>query len=53
MSAGAYGYAMASKLQLPAAAGASPGARDAAYVISERECYEDLTRQEKIPPFLS
>ena len=53
MSAGAYGYAMASNYNSRPRAAQVLVKDNTPYLICQRECYEDLTRQEQIPEFLS
>ena len=52
MSAGAYGYAMSSNYNSRPRPAEVLVRGDTPYLISQRECYEDLIRQEQIPPFL-
>jgi len=52
MSAGAYGFAMASNYCSRPRAAAVMVSRDRYHVIRHRETYEDLVRRESIPPFM-
>ncbi|HNR13847.1 MAG TPA: diaminopimelate decarboxylase [Thermodesulfobacteriota bacterium] len=52
MSSGAYGYAMASNYNSRPRPAEILIAGDTSHLIAKREIYEDLIRQERIPPFL-
>ena len=52
MSAGAYGFSMSSNYNSRRKAQEVLVAKDKAYVIRKRDQYEDLIRNEGIPPFL-
>jgi diaminopimelate decarboxylase len=52
MSAGAYGYVMASNYNSRPRPAEVLVKEDTPHVISQRECYEDLIRQQQIPLFL-
>ncbi len=52
MSAGAYGFAMASNYNSRVRAAEVMVKEDEYYVVREREIYEDLTVKESIPQFL-
>lgn len=53
MSAGAYGYAMASNYNSRPRPAEVLVAGDTSYIINQRECYEDLMQHEVIPEFLA
>ena len=52
MSAGAYGFSMSSNYNARPRAEEVMVVKDRAFVIRKREVYEDLARNELIPPFL-
>jgi len=52
MSAGAYGYVMASNYNSRPRPAEILVKGDDSYVVGERECYEDMTKLEQIPDFL-
>jgi diaminopimelate decarboxylase len=53
MGAGAYGFSMSSNYNSRCRAGEVMVVKDRLFVIRKREVYDDLTRNEAIPPFLS